>query len=72
MLRYQGKLSLFYPSSLILEVSIVAQTEIKLYLERARTALRQSRDNMAWGYYDITTSRAYYAMFYAATALLLA
>lgn len=44
--------------------------EIKLYMDRARVALQQSRDNLDWGYYDVATSRAYYAMFYAATALL--
>ena len=45
--------------------------EIKLYMDRARTALQQSSDNLGLGHYDVATSRAYYAMFYAATALLL-
>jgi len=44
--------------------------EIALYLERAGSALRQAKDNLSLGYYDVTTSRAYYAMFYAASALL--
>jgi uncharacterized protein (UPF0332 family) len=44
--------------------------EIELYLERAGSALRQAKDNLNLGYYDVTTSRAYYAMFYAASALL--
>jgi len=43
---------------------------IELYLARARTALQQARDNLKLDYYDIVISRAYYAMFYAATALL--
>jgi uncharacterized protein (UPF0332 family) len=50
---------------------MASSTEIKLYIERARTALQQSRDNLNLSYYDVASSRAYYAMFYAATALLL-
>jgi len=46
------------------------QTEIKLYLGRARKSLQQARDNLNLDYYDVATSRAYYAMFYAASALL--
>lgn len=46
------------------------QPEVRLYLERARLALTQSRDNLGLGYYDVAIARAYYAMFYAATALL--
>lgn len=46
------------------------EREIGLYLRRADHALQQARDNLNLGHYDIATSRAYYAMFYAATALL--
>lgn len=46
------------------------RSEIKLYLERAYDALQQAKDNLNLGYYDVVTSRAYYAMFYAASALL--
>ncbi len=46
------------------------QTEIELYLERAREALQQAGDNLQLDYYDVAISRAYYAMFYAASALL--
>ena len=46
------------------------QTEVELYLERAHKALRQAIDNLSLDYYDVTTSRAYYAMFYASSALL--
>jgi len=46
------------------------QTEIGLYLERAHNALQQARDNLHLGHYDVAISRAYYAMFYAASALL--
>jgi uncharacterized protein (UPF0332 family) len=50
---------------------MTSPTEIKLYLDRAHIALQQSSDNLGLGHYDVATSRAYYAMFYAATALLL-
>ncbi|MBN1660684.1 MAG: HEPN domain-containing protein [Anaerolineae bacterium] len=49
---------------------MASQTEISLYLDRARTVLAQSRDNLRLHHHDIVISRAYYAMFYAATALL--
>jgi uncharacterized protein (UPF0332 family) len=50
---------------------MASQTEVELYLNRARLALAQSRDNLKLGYFDVTIARAYYAMFYSATALLL-
>jgi uncharacterized protein (UPF0332 family) len=46
------------------------RTDVELYLERAHEALQQVEDNLNLGYYDVATSRAYYAMFYAASALL--
>lgn len=46
------------------------ETEIELYLKRADHALQQARDNLNLGHHDVATSRAYYAMLYAATALL--
>jgi len=46
------------------------QTEIELYLERGREGLQQAGDNLQLDYYDVAISRAYYAMFYAASALL--
>lgn len=49
---------------------MAASDEIALYVERAKTALEQSRDNIDLGYHDVAATRAYYAMFYAATALL--
>lgn len=45
-------------------------TEVQLYLERARDALQQAQDNLNLGHHDVVISRAYYAMFYAASALL--
>jgi len=44
--------------------------EVGLYRDRARQALTQARDVFKLGHYDLTISRAYYAMFYATCALL--
>jgi len=46
-------------------------SEIGSNLERADTNLHAARDLLDKGYYDIAASRAYYAAFYAASALLL-
>jgi len=46
-------------------------SEIASNLERADTNLHAARDLLDKGYYDIAASRAYYAAFYAASALLL-
>ena len=48
----------------------MSSEEIRLYVQRAQMALQQSRDNLEIGHPDVATTRAYYAMFYAATALL--
>lgn len=47
------------------------QEEINACLERAAQSLAAARELAASGYYDFAASRAYYAAFYAATALLL-
>jgi uncharacterized protein (UPF0332 family) len=47
------------------------ESEILSNLERAETNLQVARELLEKGYYDISTSRAYYAAFYAASALLL-
>jgi uncharacterized protein (UPF0332 family) len=52
-------------------VDMMSQTEVTLYLKRAKLALAQSSDNLNLKYYDVAIARAYYAMFYSATALLL-
>ncbi len=44
--------------------------EIASNLERAKTNLQAARDLSEKGYHDIAASRAYYAAFYAASALL--
>jgi uncharacterized protein (UPF0332 family) len=49
---------------------MIQQAEIKLYLQKARSALQQAESNLNLDYYDVATSRAYYAMFYTASALL--
>ena len=46
-------------------------SEVVAYWERAEQSLEAARDLAAGGYYDIAASRAYYAAFYAATAVLL-
>ena len=44
--------------------------EIKLYLEAAREALASAKLTLANDFYSATASRTYYAIFYAASALL--
>jgi len=45
--------------------------EIAANLERAEASIQAARELTTGGYYDFAASRAYYAAFYAATALLL-
>ncbi len=45
--------------------------EIVANLEQAEQSIEAARDLSAKGYHDFAASRAYYAAFYAATALLL-
>lgn len=45
--------------------------EIVANLQRAEQSLRAAQELASRGYYDFAASRAYYAAFYAATALLL-
>jgi len=47
------------------------EPEIAANWERAERSLQAAQDLAARGYYDIAASRAYYAAFYAATAVLL-
>ena len=47
------------------------QTEIELYLDRARQDLQAAKSNLQQGFYAVAVTRAYYAMFYAAEALLM-
>jgi len=44
--------------------------ESRLYFDYARRDLQAAESNLELGFYHITISRAYYAMFYAASALL--
>lgn len=46
------------------------RTEIQYYMERAQRDLRATQSNLEQGFYEVAVSRAYYAMFYAASALL--
>jgi len=45
--------------------------EIATNLERAEASIQAAKELVSGGYYDFVASRAYYAAFYAATALLL-
>jgi uncharacterized protein (UPF0332 family) len=45
-------------------------SEIQLYLDRARHDLRATQINLDQGLYGVAVTRAYYAIFYAANALL--
>jgi len=45
--------------------------EITANLERAEQSIQAARQLASGGYYDFAASRAYYAAFYAATAVLL-
>lgn len=47
------------------------EIELSANLERAETNLQVARDLLDKEYYDVFASRAYYAAFYAASALLL-
>jgi uncharacterized protein (UPF0332 family) len=47
------------------------ENEISANLDRADTNLQVARELLDKGYYDVSASRAYYAAFYAASALLL-
>jgi len=44
--------------------------EIRLYIGNAHRDLDAAQSNIQQGYYHVAVSRAYYAMFYAASALL--
>ena len=46
------------------------ESEISANLERADTNLKVANELLDKGYYDVSASRAYYAAFYAASALL--
>jgi uncharacterized protein (UPF0332 family) len=48
----------------------MAQADIPLYLERARQDLEAAKGNLDQRFYAVAVTRAYYAMFYAASALL--
>ena len=48
----------------------MSSAEAKIYLNRAHQDLQAVQSIFGDGFYHIAVSRAYYAMFYAATALL--
>jgi uncharacterized protein (UPF0332 family) len=52
-------------------VSSKHSLEVRANLERGEQAVKAAHELAAAGYYDFAASRAYYAVFYAASALLL-
>ncbi len=48
------------------------RSAIAAYLDGARRAIESAQFNLDGGYYGVVVNRAYYAFFYAATAVLLA
>jgi uncharacterized protein (UPF0332 family) len=52
-------------------MSLKYEQEITANLERAEESLNAARELLQKAYYNVTASRAYYTVFYAATALLL-
>ncbi len=53
-----------------METEQAAKDEVVLYIERAREMLEVAAHNLADGFYGSAVNRAYYAIFYAANALL--
>ena len=49
----------------------MSEKELQSLMQRARRSLRSARNLLDDGDHDFAMSRAYYAMFYAATAALL-
>ncbi len=45
-------------------------SEIQLYLDHAHRDLQAAQSNLDQGFYGVAVTRSYYAMFYAASALL--
>jgi uncharacterized protein (UPF0332 family) len=45
-------------------------SEVMIYLDRAHEDLRAAESNLQHGFYAVTLTRTYYAMFYAVSALL--
>ncbi len=52
-------------------MSSIHSSEVKANIERAEQAVDAARKLASDGYYDFAASRAYYSVFYAASALLL-
>ncbi len=53
------------------EAELTNRQATLVYLDGAQEALRSARFNLEGGFYGVAINRAYYAFFYAATALLL-
>jgi uncharacterized protein (UPF0332 family) len=54
----------------MVEEFLAESREVSLYMERAREMLEVAQLNLRSGFFPSATNRAYYAIFYAANALL--
>ena len=54
----------------MVEEIVARQREVRLYVDHADEMLRVAAHNLAQGFYSTAVNRAYYAIFYAANALL--
>lgn len=52
-------------------MSLLNEETIRPYMNAARRSIQSARHNFNNGFYNTATNRAYYAFFYAASALLL-
>ncbi len=57
--------------SMMDEAELNNKQAVLIYLDGVRDALHSARFNLDGGFYGVAVNRAYYAFFYAATALLL-
>lgn len=53
------------------EPELINREAVLVYLDGVREALRSAQYNLDGDFYGVAVNRAYYAFFYAATALLL-
>ena len=53
------------------DLGLINEEAVLVYLDGARQALRSAQYNLDGDFYGVAINRAYYAFFYAATALLL-
>ena len=60
----------FHCLSSILQIMMANREEVRLYLAEAHQMLQAAADTLALGHLSTSVNRSYYAVFYAASALL--